>query len=132
MVPVVRRGTGDERPELTEQASGGGPLPRAAFQAGGDQIGQFPGEPGKVRRLGGEPDQHVHHGLALVRGVPGGRVQQGRAQGEHVTGGRRLAGVTCLFRRHVGGGADGAAGHRELDPLGGPGHPEVDHPRAVR
>ena len=53
-MPVVRRRPGDERPELAEQASGAGPLPGAAFQAGGDQVGQFAGQAGQIRRLGGD------------------------------------------------------------------------------
>ena len=93
---------------------------------------QFRGQPGQVGRLGRELDQHVHDRLPLVGGVPGGGEGQRRAEREHVARHRGLPGVPCLLGRHVGGRAHGPAGDGELDALGGPGHPEVDHPGPVR
>ena len=123
---------GGEGPELVEQRGRRGPLARAAGQARGDDAVQFRGQPGQVGRLGRELDQHVHDRLPLVGGVPGGGERQRRAEREHVARRRRLPGVPRLLGGHVGGRADGPAGDGELDPLCGPGHPEVDHPGPVR
>jgi hypothetical protein len=127
----VRRGR-RERPQPLQEGSRRRAATGAALQARGDELGQLGGQPDEIRRLGGQPDQDVHDRVALIGRVPGRREQQRRAQREHVAGHRRLPRVAGLLRGHVGGRADGAASHGELDPLGGPGHPEVDHARPVR
>ena len=121
----------DERRQFREDGRGRRPVPRAALQAGSDDGSQLGRQAGEVRRLGGQPDEDVHHGVALVGRVPGRREQQGRAEREHVAGHGRLPGVPGLLRGHVRGRAQRAPGHGELDPLGGPGHPEIDHAGAV-
>ena len=97
-----------------------------------DQPGQFRGHAGQVGRLGREPDEDVHHGLAAVRRVAGGGEHERRAEREDVAGRRGLRAVPGLLGRHVSGGARRPAGDGELNSLGGPGHAEVDDPRAVR
>ena len=104
---------------------------RIPLQARADHIGQLDRQPAEVRLVGGQLDQDVHHGVALVGGMAGGGVQHGGAERENIAGQRRLPGIPGLLGRHIGGGADRAAGHRQLDPLGGPGDPEVDDPRAI-
>ena len=97
-----------------------------------DDLGQLGRQPGEIRRLGGEPDEDVDHGLALIRRVASGGEEHGGAEREDVAGRRRLPGVPGLLGRHVGGRADAAAGHRELDALGRARDAEVDDARAVR
>ena len=90
------------------------------------------GMPLQVGRLGREPDEDVHHGVAPVGRMAGRGEHQRRPEREHVARGRGQGGVPGLLGGHVGGGAGRAAGGGELNPLGHPGHPEVDHLRAVR
>ena len=130
--PGAAGGPADERSQLGQQRRRGRAVPGAALQACRDDAGQVRRQAGKVGRLGGQPDQDVHHGVALIGRVPGRREQQRRAEREHVAGHRRLPGVPGLLGSHVRGCAQRAPGHGELDPLRGAGDPEIDDARAVR
>ncbi len=72
-VGVAGTGGKGERAEFGEDRGFGRAVARHALQAGGDQSGQFLGQAGQVRRLGREPDENVHDGLALVGRMAGAR-----------------------------------------------------------
>ncbi len=131
-VRVAGPGRQGERAELFQDLRVGRAVARHPPQARGGQAGQLGWHPGQVGRLGREPDQDVHHGVAPVGRMTGRGEHQRRPEREHVARGRGQGGVPGLLGGHVGGGAGRAAGGGELNPLGHPGHPEVDHLRAVR
>ena len=119
------------RGQMGQHRRRGRALARIPLQARADHIGQLDRQPAEVRLVGRQLDQDVHHRLALVGGMAGSRIQHGGAEREDIAGQRRLPGIPGLLGRHIGRGADRAAGYRELDPLGSPGDPEVDDPRAI-
>ena len=131
-VGVAGAGRERERAELGQDRGVGRAVARDSLQAGGDQVDQFLRHAGQVGRLGREPDENVHDGVAPVGRMAGRGEHERRPEREHVARGRGQGGVPGLLGRHVGRGAGRAAGGGELDPLGHPGHAEVDHLRAVR
>jgi len=76
---------GIERAEPLEDRAVARTVARYALQARLDQAGEFRRQAGQVRRLGGEPDEDVHHRLTPVGRVAGRGEHECRAEREDVT-----------------------------------------------
>jgi hypothetical protein len=71
---------GSERAEPLEDRAVARTVARHALQARLDQAGKFRWQAGQVRRLGGEPDEDVHHRLTLIGRVAGRGEHERRAE----------------------------------------------------